>query len=156
MNQTHPSTERIIDYLHGELPAADDAAIHAHLAECRTCEETRADELAITEVLRAHARANERELPPGVVARVHGAVERRPSLSWDALRAAFRPAYILPAAAGIALAAYLGFGLRHSAPSVTAVNPAYYVGAHAAVAATAQFSEDAPPPTELASEYEAR
>ncbi len=156
MNQTHPSTERIIDYLHGELPSAEDAAIHAHLAECTSCEERRAEELALTEVLRAHAQANERELPASVVAKIHEAVERRPPPVRNPFRIAFRPVFFLPAAAAIAVAFYFGFGVRHTAPTVTAINPAYYVGAHAAVAATAPFAEDALPPTVLASNYETR
>jgi anti-sigma factor RsiW len=156
MNQTHPSTERIIDYLHGELPAPEDAAIHAHLADCPSCEYRRAEELTITEVLRAHAQANERELPASVVAKIHEAIERRPSPARNPFRVAFRPVFFLPAAAAIVIALYFGFGLRHSAPTVTAVNPDYYVGAHAAVAATAPFAEDAVPPTVLASDYETR
>ena len=155
MNQTHPSTERIIDYLHGELPAADDAAIHAHLAECPSCEERRAKELELTEVLRAHARANEHELPTSVVAKIHDAIER-PSPAPNPFRFAFRPIFFLPAAAAAAIALYFGFGARHATATATAVNPAYYVGAHAAVAATAPFAEDALPLTELASNYETR
>lgn len=153
MNEAHLSTEHIIDYLHGELPAEQDAAIHAHLAECPACEERHSEELALTEVLRAHARAQERELPPGVVAKIREAIEQRPTSIWDGLRSLYRP-YFLPAAAAIAIALYFGFASQHA--RATAVNPAYYVDAHTAVAASAPFGEVAPLPATLASNDEAR
>ena len=153
MNEAHLSTEHIIDYVHGELPATEDAAIHAHLSECAACEERHSEELALTEVLRAHARAQERELPPGVVAKIHAAIEQRPPSIWDGLRSIYRP-YYLPAAAAIAVALYFGFASQRS--HRTAINPAYYVDAHTAVAASAPFGEVAPLPATLASDDEAR
>jgi len=51
MNGAHPSVERVVEYLHGELSAAEDAAIHAHLAGCPECDGKRGEELAITEAL---------------------------------------------------------------------------------------------------------
>jgi anti-sigma factor RsiW len=153
MNEAHVSTEHIIDYLHGELSAAEDAAIHAHLSECAACEERHSEELALTEVLRAHARARERELPPGVVAKIHAAIEQRPTSIWDGLRSVYRP-YYLPAAAAIAVALYFGFSSQRT--HRTAINPAYYVDAHTAVAASAPFGEVAPLPAALASNDEAR
>lgn len=152
MNEAHLSTEHLIDYLHGELPPAEDAAIHAHLSECAACEERHSEELALTEVLRAHARAQERELPPGLVAKIHAAIEQRPTSIWDGLRSIYRP-YYLPAAAAVAVALYFGFASQHARR--TAINPAYYVDAHTAVAASTPFGEEAPLPATLTSDDEA-
>ena len=157
MNDTHPSIEQIVDYLHGELSPADDAAMHLHFAECRSCEQRRSEEVALTELLRAHARAEERELPQGVAAAIYQQTQRRSNSPLvERLRAGLRPIYFVPAAVAAAVALYIGFGTRHSQPTMTAIDPAYYVQEHAAVAATAPFAEDAPPPTVLASTNEAR
>ena len=37
MNQSHLSPDQLVDYTRGELSARDDAAVHAHLAECAEC-----------------------------------------------------------------------------------------------------------------------
>ena len=66
MNQTHPTPDELVDYLHGELPAPRSAAIAAHVAGCPECADARDAEVSVTQLLRAHARAQERELPPGV------------------------------------------------------------------------------------------
>lgn len=146
MNQTHPSIDRIVDYLHGELSAAEDAAMHAHLAGCSACEELRAEEVAITETLRAHALATERELPPGLTARIRAAVDAAPPASLlERLRAGLRPALLLPAAAAIAIVLYFGFATRRGGPLPTAIDPSFYVQNHAAMAASAPFSQDGAP-----------
>lgn len=157
MNDTHPKIEQIIDYLHGELPAADDAAMHAHLAGCPSCDERRGEEIALTDTLRAHARAQERELPGNVVAMIRERTQpgAAPTLL-ERLRAGFRPIYLVPAAVAAAIALFIGFGARHGQPTVTAISPASYIQYNAAAAATAPFAEDAPPPTVLASNNEAR
>jgi anti-sigma factor RsiW len=146
MNETHPSIDHIVDYLHGELSAAEDAAIHAHLAGCSSCEELRAEEVAITETLRAHARAGERELPVGLAARIRAAAEGPPPASlWERLRAGLRPALILPAAAAIAIVLYFGFATRRGTPLPTAIDPSFYVENHAVMAASGPFSQDGAP-----------
>jgi anti-sigma factor RsiW len=152
MNETHPSIEQIVDYLHGELSAPDDAAIHAHLAGCPSCDERRSDEVAITEMLRAHARAGERDLPGGVVAKIRHAVAQ-PS-AWERLRAGLRPVFALPVAVAAAIVLYLGFGTRH-ATAATTIDARLYVDDHAALAATEPFA-DAPVPAELTSDNDAR
>jgi anti-sigma factor RsiW len=145
MNQTHPNIDQIVDYLHGELSAAEDAAVHAHLAACPECDQVRADEVALTDTLRAHARARERELPPGLVARIREATARpQPAGIWESLRASMRPAFLLPAAAAVALVIYFGVA-RHTAPVTTAIDPSYYVQNHAVMAANQPFAEDAAP-----------
>jgi anti-sigma factor RsiW len=146
MNETHPSIDHIVDYLHGELSAAEDAAMHAHLASCRSCDQVRADEIALTESLRLQARAQERELPPGLVAKIRDAATRpQPAGLWDWVRALLRPAILLPAAAAIAVVAYFGFTARHAAPIVTAIDPSYYVENHAAMAASEPFAQESTP-----------
>ena len=146
MNQTHPSIEQIVDYLHGELPPAEDAAIHAHLTTCSPCEERRAEELTITEALRAHAGATEREMPATVVAGIRRGLmhSQAPSLV-DRLRAGLRPIVVFPAAAALAALLYVGIDVSRShAVPVTTIDAASYVDNHTAMAATAPFADDTP------------
>lgn len=155
MNQPHPNVEQIVDYLHGELSPAEDAALRAHLAACGYCEELRAQEAALTDALRAHARAAERELPLSLVAsiRARAARERSPSLG-ERIAAAFRPIVLFPAAAAVAALLYIGLDVwRAHTPQPTTIDAASYVESHAAMAATAPFGEDTPM---LTSDYEAR
>jgi predicted anti-sigma-YlaC factor YlaD len=155
MNETHPSIEQIVDYLHGELPTGEDAAVHAHLAGCRNCEDLRSDEASLTELLRTHAQAQERELPPGVVARIHlAARERRPS-SWERLRAALRPVVLIPVAVAAALVIYLGVGKWRATTTPTPIDATAYVDTHSVMASTTPFAEEAPP-TALTSDDETR
>lgn len=136
MNQTHPTIDQIVDYLHGELGAADDAAIHAHFGECPACERLRADEVAVTDVLRARAVAHQHELPAGVIARIRERARPRPSgLRWFVL---------LPTAAAVAIIFYFAQTL-HSGTTPVAIAPASYVEDHAAMAASVPFSDDARP-----------
>lgn len=155
MNETHPSIEQIVDYLHSELPPEDDAVVHAHLATCRACDERRAEELRITEVLRAHADAMQRELPASVVAGIRSAVERSGLSLWDRLSAALRPIVLVPATAAIAVALYVGYDALHRSAAPTAIDAGYYVNNHAVMAATAPFG-DAAPPLALTSDNESR
>jgi anti-sigma factor RsiW len=156
MNETHPSTDQIVDYLHGELPSGQDAAMHVHLAGCRSCDDRRAEELALTETLRAHARAEERDLPASVAARIYAAIELpRPFAAWERLRAGLRPIFVLPAVAAIAVILYFGFGARSGSTAPTPIDAAYFVDQHAALTASAPFGNEAPP-TMLSSDDEAR
>lgn len=155
MNETHPSLERIVDYLHGELSPAEDAAIHAHLAACPECEGKRSEELAITEALRDYASATERDLPPGLATQIrNSAVQTRPG-TWQRFFQGLRPMIMVPAAAVAALAIYLGYNSWHRAAAPTPIQAAYYVNNHAAMAAGMPFGDAAPPIT-LASENAAR
>lgn len=155
MNDTHPSLERIVDYLHGELPPAEDAAIHAHLAACPECDGKRGEELAITEALRAYALATERDLPPGLATRIRSTAAQTQPGTWERFFTGLRPIVMVPAAAVVALAIYLGYNSRHRAAAPTPIQATYYVNNHAAMAASAPFGDAAPPIT-LASENEAR
>jgi len=154
MNQMHPSLEQLVEFLHGELAAPQDAAVHAHLAACSQCANAYEAEASLTEVLRAHAKAGERELPSGVVAAIRAAVERPRQISgWENLRALLRPAFAIPAAAALGIALYLGTSAWHNrSAGATPINAAYYVNNHAALTAAAPFSEDAPIPAMLTSD----
>jgi anti-sigma factor RsiW len=155
MNEMHPSIDRIVDYLHGELSAADDAAVHAHLAGCPECDERRAQEVALTEMLRAHARATERDLPPRIISGIREAVRRRPPGLWEQLRIGLRPSVALPAAAAIALTLYAGLTFSRHSVAPTAIDAATYVDQHASLSRFAPFGEDQPPAT-LTSDDNAR
>jgi anti-sigma factor RsiW len=146
MNQTHPSPEEIVDYLHGELAPARDAAVQAHIAGCADCEEARDAELRLTELLRAHASAEERELPPNVVAGIWAAVRDRPPSLWERLGAAFRPAVAVPVAIAIAAFLYFGTKVAHGPAHAATISAAYYVEHHEALDPTTQLSEDDPLP----------
>ncbi|MBV8343464.1 MAG: zf-HC2 domain-containing protein [Candidatus Eremiobacteraeota bacterium] len=156
MNETHPTPEQLVDYVHGELPAQQDAAVHAHLAGCLPCAQAHEAERSLTELLRAHARSAERELPYRVIAGIREAAAGAPGLTgWERIRSAFRPLVLVPVAAALVVALYLGFGARHPA-TVTPINAAYYVDNHAALTATTPFSEDAPVPAMLTSDDQTR
>jgi anti-sigma factor RsiW len=149
MNQLHPTSEEIVDYLHGEVSPARDAAIHAHLAGCTECSEIRDSEVSLTEMLRAHARADERELPAGVVATIRGRVQYKPPSLWEWLSAAFRPAVAVPVAIAIAAFIYFGFRFAHGPAVASTIDASYYVESHAALSSTTPLSEDDPIPGAL-------
>jgi anti-sigma factor RsiW len=153
MNETHLTVEQLVDYLHGELSPQADAAVHAHLAECRECSEARDAEASLSELLRAHARSEERELPPGVVAQVWDAVDKaRAPSPWTRLVTAMRPAVALPAAAALGLALYFARTLPHATLGAPKIDATYYVENHAALTATTPFAEDSPLPVVLTSD----
>ena len=130
---THYSEEILIDYIHGEVSATEDARIHAHMEACEPCRATFDAQAAIGDLLRASARENEREFPSTIKARVWEAVRNeRPSLA-DRLRGLLQPAIAVPIVALLAVAAYLGVPSVHElgshGPTVAA---AFYLEEHAA------------------------
>lgn len=149
MNQLHPTSDEIVDYLHGEVSPARDAAIHAHLAGCADCAEIRDSELSLTEMLKAYARAEERELPSGVVATIRAKVQYQPPSLWERLSAAFRPAIAVPVAIAIAAFIYFGFRFAHGPAAASTIDASYYVDSHAALTSTTPLSEDQPVPGTL-------
>lgn len=152
----HPTPEELVDYLHGELPAQQDAAVHAHLAECSPCARAYESEASLTELLRAHARSEQRELPYRVITGIRDAAAGTAAASpWERIRSALRPIVLIPAAAALAVALYLGLGVRHPA-GVTPIDAASYVNNHAALTATTPFAEDAPIPATLTSDDQTR
>jgi anti-sigma factor RsiW len=149
---THPSAENLTDYLHHALAPEDDALIHTHLETCASCRADYQHEARLTEILRAHARKQERELPAGVVARIWDKVETggaRPSF-WESLHALLRPAIAVSVAAAIVLAAYFGpvywKARTASPPSIDAM---YYLQDHATMTGTLPFADSAVMPASL-------
>jgi anti-sigma factor RsiW len=155
MNETHPSLERIVDYLHGELSPAEDAAMYAHLAACPECDGARSEELAISEALRAYAIATERELPPGLATQILSTAATKQPGTLQRFFEGLRPIVLVPVAAVVALAIIIGYNSRQRAAEPTPIQAAYYVNGHAAMAAGTPFGDAAPPIT-LASENAAR
>lgn len=133
---THYDRDTIIDYVHGELTAGEDAVVHGHLAACTDCRALRDEETAFAEALRAAALGDERELPSMVKAKIWDAVRRETPSFADRLRALWRPAVALPAAAAIALVAYLGLPGFHgsSGSQQPGMAAAYLLDEHAAEA----------------------
>lgn len=156
MNQTHPTPDELVDYLHGELPAPRSAAIAAHIAGCSGCADARADEVSLTQLLRDHARAQERELPPGVVSGIWEKLRNRPPSVWERFSAALRPAIAVPVA--IAIAAFLFFSIKvaHGPAHAATIDASYYVENHATLDAVTPLSEDDPIPQVLASNVTTR
>lgn len=155
-NDQHPTVEQLSDFVHGELSERDDAAIHAHIAGCTACSETHDTEARLGDLLRAHARAEERELPPGFAERIVDAAiasGRREQTSFGDLVARwFRPAIALPVAAVVALAIYLGAGALHPSPQTGAIDATSYIESHAALAAAMPFADGSMVPVSFASD----
>ncbi len=123
--------ELLTDYQHGELDAASDAAIYAHLESCAQCREELAAQSALSQVLRATF-ASELEMPTSVLAGVRQAVrrERAPGLI-EALRALLRPVVLAPTAAAIVLAVGV-VSYVHGTNSAPQLSADYFVQQHVA------------------------
>jgi predicted anti-sigma-YlaC factor YlaD len=133
---SHYEREILIDYLHGALEPETDAAVFVHLEACAACRALHDQEVSFGEALRVAARAEERELPSLVNARVWDALRReRPSLA-QRLFAGWGPRLALPVAAVLALGIYLGVPAIRSGPSSNAprITAAYYLDEHNAEA----------------------
>jgi predicted anti-sigma-YlaC factor YlaD len=130
----HYNADTLDDYLHGALGPERDAAIHAHLEACAPCCTLYDEAAQVRDWLRAAARAEEREFPSLIKARVWEAVRSLPPpVSFaDRLRALWRPMIAVPVAAAIAIFAYVGVpGTHGQAPGVAAT---YLLEEHAALA----------------------
>jgi anti-sigma factor RsiW len=138
----HPNQDLLIDYLHGELAPGEDAALLLHLDSCAACRARYQDEVELSESLRAHARLSERDLPAGVRNAVWAAIESDERVpSWSQRVAAWlRPAVALPLAAGLVIAAFIGYGstAHHNG---TTIDAAYYLDDHAAITSAVPFSQ---------------
>jgi predicted anti-sigma-YlaC factor YlaD len=126
----HYDRETLIDYQHGALDPDADAAVFAHLEQCAACDALHDDEATFGEHLRALARADERDLPAMVKARVWEAVRtERPS--WIArLQPRWGPALAVPLAAMFILGLYFGTPIFRGA--VPGVSASYYLDEHTA------------------------
>jgi hypothetical protein len=138
---THPWSDRLSDYLDGELPPAERSALETHLAACAECAET----LAGLRRVVARARALEDRPPtadlwPGVAARIGARrAPRRISFSMPQLIAAGIAVVAVSSAAGWVL--HPGAGPQPpsvspvaSAPTGTPARTVGTVGYDAAVA----------------------
>ncbi|GAC1416564.1 MAG: hypothetical protein NVSMB5_06780 [Candidatus Velthaea sp.] len=130
----HYTEDILIDYMHGEVSPAEDARIHTHLAGCDDCRAHYDAQASIGDLLRATARADEREFPSLIKARVWEAIRVQEPTVADRVRAFLRPAIALPVAAALAVAAYFGVPALHSngANSAPTVAAAFYLEEHAA------------------------
>jgi anti-sigma factor RsiW len=150
MNEQHASPETLVDYLHGELPAGEDASIHAHFAECRECSEAYEAEVSLSEMIRGHCRAEERDLPQGVVLRIRDAVAASQVPWWNRLTTSLRPLAVGTAiAAGLLFGTFLSLRTWHSHAQASAIDAAYYLDDHSSLASTTPFGEGAALPGSL-------
>lgn len=132
----HYNANILDDYLHGALGPERDATIHAHLEACAQCRALYDEAAVVRDWLRNAARAEEREFPSIIKARVWEAVRAMPApVSFaDRLRALWRPAYAVPIAAALAVAAYLGVPGVHGGNAPAGVAATYLLEEHAALA----------------------
>ena len=138
----HPTTEKLIDYLHGALSPEVDAIVHAHLDECTHCRNEYATEVQLSEMLRSQAALEERELPPMLKASIWQAIRDTAPTPVERLRAWLRPAYAVPVVAALLVAAYLTPGYLHGSNSQgPTIDAAYYLQEHAAMNSTVPFGD---------------
>lgn len=132
----HYNADTLDDYLHGALGPERDATIHAHLEACADCRALYDEAARVRDWLRAAARAEEREFPSMIKARVWEAVRATPEPASfaDRLRALWRPAVAVPIAAAIAIAAYMGVPIVHGGSQPAGVAATYLLEEHAALA----------------------
>ncbi|HEY4441444.1 MAG TPA: zf-HC2 domain-containing protein [Candidatus Elarobacter sp.] len=130
---THYDRNILIDYLHGALEPATDAAVFAHLEVCNDCRAARNEETAIADALRAFARETELELPSMVKARVWDAIRHEKPSLLERLRSRWAPALAVPVAAALALAAYFGTPIMRQ-PGPTGVAASFFLDEHNAEA----------------------
>jgi len=150
MSEQHVSPEQLVDYLHGELPASEDAAVHAHLAGCPECREAYESEARLSELMRSHARAQERELPQGVVAGIRDAIAATQEPWWARFAASLRPLAVGTAiVAGILVGTFASLRTWHSHAQASTIDAAYYLDDHAALAPTTPFGEGSALPASL-------
>ncbi len=142
MNEQHVPPEILVEYLHGELPAGEDAAVHAHLAECRECSDAYESEASLTELIRGHYRAQERDLPQGVVVCIRDAVAASHVPWWRRLTDSLRPLAVGTAiAAGLLFGTFLSLRGWHSHAQASTIDAAYYLDDHSSLATTMPFGE---------------
>jgi predicted anti-sigma-YlaC factor YlaD len=144
----HLTNEQHIDYMHGALGPQQDAAAYEHMETCESCRKEYDAELALTDMLRAQAIREERELPPMLKAQIWSRIRAEQPSAWDRLRSWLRPSIAVPAAAAFALAAYFGTSYLGSQPGPT-IEAGYYLQDHAALNNTMPFGDHNAAPAEL-------
>lgn len=138
----HLTNEQLIDFLHNGLSPEEDAAVHAHLSDCSLCSGAHAAEVQLSEMLRNQARLEERELPPMLKASIWKQIREAEPAPAQRLLAWLRPAYAIPVAAVLLVAAFVApaymHGSRDQAPTIDA---AYYLQDHAAMNSSVPFAD---------------
>ncbi|MBV8245161.1 MAG: zf-HC2 domain-containing protein [Candidatus Eremiobacteraeota bacterium] len=137
---THLTHEKLIDYLHDALSPEEDALIYAHIDACSECRSAYLAETQISELLRREAAADERELPSIVKARIWETVRNSAPTPLERVRALFRPAYALAAAALVAALVLIPVTL-HNGVASPSIDAAYYFADHAAMNGTIPFAD---------------
>lgn len=142
MNE-HLNIEQLTDYLHHALDPESDAAAYAHISECTTCGAAYGREAALSEALRAQARAMERDLPVSVLTAVRSriAVEASRSRAWEAVRSWLRPAFVIPAVAIAAVVLFIGVPRFVASQQPATIQAAYYLQDHAEMNGTMPFAD---------------
>lgn len=105
---THPWTDRLSDYLDGELSDVERAALQRHLAACPACTAMLADLTRV--VMRARSLAGEeppRDLWAGIAARIG---TKGPSVPVPPISSRRRPTFSWPQLAAAAVAIAVGSG----------------------------------------------
>jgi len=128
----HPDNDQLIDFLHGELSPAADAAFHAHLAACDHCRADVDAERALSDALRSEALASELEMPSLVNAAVWARVRAARPGPFARFGAVLRPAFAVPIAAALLIGGWFASPLAHPAGTPPHIDAAYYFAAHAA------------------------
>ncbi len=137
----HLTNDQLIDYIHGALAPAEDAVVLSHIETCTQCADEYATEVRVSEVLREQASRDEREMPSTIKANVWQLIrEAQPSYG-ARLRAWLRPAYLIPAAAVIAVAAYFGPTYLGHREAPVLIDAAYYLQDHAAMNGAVPFGD---------------
>ncbi|MDQ6930559.1 MAG: zf-HC2 domain-containing protein [Candidatus Eremiobacteraeota bacterium] len=139
----HPTTEQLIDYVHGALPPEADAQLFAHLDDCTICRSEYAAEIALTELLRTQAASEERELPPMLKASIWQAIRKSEPSTIERLRAWLRPAYAIPVAVALLAGAFFAPAYLHGshANAPESIEAAYYLQDHAAMNGAVPFGD---------------
>jgi anti-sigma factor RsiW len=122
--------KNLIDFAHGELPAAQDALVFEHVSTCPKCRQELDAQSEITASLRSIFAA-ELDLPTSVIAGVRQAV-RQERRAWfgDTVRSLLRPVFLAPTAAAIVLIAG-AITLVHNGPtSAPQISATYLVRQH--------------------------
>ncbi len=129
MTSQHPSTERIIDYIHRGLSLTEDAVLFAHFAECPHCREEYEAELRLTAALQSAAAAESLDLPSAVKAEVWSRIRSRESRGWNLF---LRPLIAVPVGVAIALAAFFATQTNSQMMVHPMVGAQYYFDVHSA------------------------
>jgi len=128
----HPDTDRLIDFLHGELSPSEDAAFHGHLVACAACRADADAERALTDALRTEVLATALEMPSLVNAAVWARVRDARPGRFARFGAVLRPAFAVPIAAALLIGGWFASPLAHPAGTAPHIDAAYYFAAHAA------------------------